>query len=267
MADSTPQPDFYLHLELAEGGLEPQTHTDPGEAFLDFSPSGHEETPVQEIPVPNIAEQSSGQWQAGGVKEGLEGSVSEDSSLESSSAGGFSDIIGTQVTLDTGAAHWGGAQQVFGSLMDMELSKLSPPEQASGCITPDLIFPSSIISSAVPGTEGNSSEPANVVLESSSLTSTVPPTQQPSVSMKQPLSETVKATVTPPKDIRRSSRARRQSNMAALSEEYLQSTQAPATVYPSISTERVTRSKKVYCYCQKPDDGDVMIQCDNCRQW
>jgi hypothetical protein len=265
MTDSTPQPDYYLHLDLAEGGLEPQTHTDAGDTFLDFSPSGHEETAGQDIPVSSIAEQSSSQWQPGGVKDSLEGQVSVESSLESSSAGGFSDIIGAQVTLDSSATHWGGAQQAFGSLMDMELSKLSPPEQASGCITPDLIFPSSVISTSVPGTEGNGAEPANAVLESSSLSNAPQP---PAPSGKQASSVPAKvAAATPTKDIRRSSRTRRQSSLAALSEEYLQSTQGAATVYPSVSTERVTRSKKVYCYCQKPDDGEVMIQCDNCRQW
>ncbi|KAF9364228.1 PHD finger protein 3 [Mortierella sp. NVP85] len=265
MTDSTPQPDYYLHLDLAEGGLEPQTHTDAGDTFLDFSASGHEETAGQDIPVSSIAEQGSSQWQPGGVKDSLEGQVSVESSLENTSAGGFSDIIGAQVTLDSSATHWGGAQQAFGSLMDMELNKLSPPEQASGCITPDLIFPSSVISTSVPGTEGNGAQPANVVLESSSVSNAPQP---PATSGKQASSVPAKAAAaTPTKDIRRSSRTRRQSSLAALSEEYLQSTQGATTVYPPVSTERVTRSKKVYCYCQKPDDGEVMIQCDNCRQW
>ncbi|KAF9147513.1 PHD finger protein 3 [Linnemannia schmuckeri] len=41
-----------------------------------------------------------------------------------------------------------------------------------------------------------------------------------------------------------------------------------STSAPGVApVERMTRSKKVYCYCQKPDDGNVMIQCDSCRQW
>ncbi|KAF9940714.1 glucokinase, partial [Modicella reniformis] len=135
MTDSTPQPDYYLHLDLAEAGLETQAHTDGGETFLDFSQSGNEETTTQDISEPNIAEQNASQWQTG-VKDGLEGSVAVDPvavgsvavdpvavdpvsvgsvsvgpSLESNSAGGFSDMMEEQVTLDTSATHWHGAQQ------------------------------------------------------------------------------------------------------------------------------------------------------------
>ena len=83
--------------------------------------------------------------------------------------------------------------------------------------------------------------------------------------------------------VRRSNRARQPSTLAVQSSEYLMHSQGscePATPGPSaagssVSTsasgaapvERMTRSKKVYCYCQKPDDGNVMIQCDSCRQW
>ncbi|KAF9927454.1 hypothetical protein FBU30_003253 [Linnemannia zychae] len=80
--------------------------------------------------------------------------------------------------------------------------------------------------------------------------------------------------------VRRSNRARHLSSLAMQSNEYLMNTQgslgsitsgtpAGGSSQPPTPTpvERMTRSKKVYCYCQKPDDGNVMIQCDNCRQW
>ncbi|KAF8948313.1 hypothetical protein BGZ47_005615 [Haplosporangium gracile] len=83
--------------------------------------------------------------------------------------------------------------------------------------------------------------------------------------------------------VRRSNRSRQPSTLAVQSSEYLMHSQGlyePVTSGPSAAgsltstsapgvapVERMTRSKKVYCYCQKPDDGNVMIQCDSCRQW
>ncbi|KAF9109674.1 PHD finger protein 3 [Mortierella sp. AM989] len=277
MADSTPQPEYYLHLDLTEGELEPQQQTDATDAFLDFSVPSHEEANHQDI-----SEQDN-QWPASDVKDVLDGAVSVAGQVLSSSTAGFDGLLGTQVTMDTNTAHWNGPQsmnQVYGSLMDMELNKLSPPEQVSGCITPDLIFPSNSLQNNEPIAENNEQEEAENVLNSTQLvipqsltTSSAPIKQAPSGISK----KATAAAAVHPTDIRRSTRARRQSSLAAQSEEYLQNAQVPtmtattaatttATTTP-IPAERVTRSKRVYCYCQKPDDGEVMIQCDNCRQW
>ncbi|KAF9402877.1 PHD finger protein 3 [Mortierella sp. AD011] len=260
MADSTPQPEYYLHLDLTEGELESQPHADGGEAFLDFSEPSHEEAAHQDI-----TEQDN-QWQTSGVKTVLDETVSVAGESLANSAGEFGGLLGTQVVMDANATHWDGPHQVYGSLMDMELNKLSPPEQVSGCITPDLIFPSSLQSST-PIEENSGQEKAEAALEQSQ--STIPESViTPSTSMKQaPSGTSKKVAAIPPADIRRSTRARRQSSIAAQSEEYLLNAQGSAPNVAPVPVERVTRSKKVYCYCQKPDDGEVMIQCDNCRQW
>ncbi|KAF9205598.1 PHD finger protein 3 [Haplosporangium sp. Z 27] len=257
MADSTPQPEYYLHLDLAEGELESQPHTDGGDAFLDFSEPCHEEA------AHHITEQDS-QWQAGGVKTVLDEVVSGAGQSLTNTTSGFNSLLGTQVTMDSSAAHWSEPHQVYGSLMDMELNKLSPPEQASGCITPDLIFPSSLQNSTRI-TENGGQDKVEVVSDLSQ--SDAPqPVITASIPSKQGILGTLRKAAAPT-DIRRSTRARRQSNIAVQSEEYLQTTQVPNANVAPVPVERVTRSKKVYCYCQKPDDGEVMIQCDNCRQW
>ncbi|KAI8599317.1 hypothetical protein EDD21DRAFT_380197 [Dissophora ornata] len=272
MTDSTPQPDYYLHLDLAEGEMEPQSHTDGGVAFLDFSESGQGETTTHTIP-----EQDPAQWQTGEVKSTLNSGATsvEVSSLEANTAGGFDGLLGAQVSIDTTAVDWNAAHQAYGSLIAMELNKqLSPPEQASGCITPDLIFPSGGIQNSMPDTESNGSEAAMGAPLKAPGVPKMPPPRMASLSGKQAPSGVVKSAVSvppvataPPKDIRRSSRNRRQSSLAVQSEEYLQSAQGTTVSVATAPVERVTRSKKVYCYCQKPDDGEVMIQCDNCRQW
>ncbi|KAF9350980.1 glucokinase [Mortierella sp. AD094] len=260
MADSTPQPEYYLHLDLTEGELESQPHTDGGEAFLDFSEPSHEETAHQDI-----TEQDN-QWQTSGVKTVLDGTVSVTGESLASSAGEFGDLLGAQVVMDTNATHWNGPHQVYGSLMDMELNKLSPPEQVSGCITPDLIFPSSLQSSTPIGGDSGQGK-AEAVLEQPQSTMPEPAIISSTPTKQTPSGASKKVTAALLTDIRRSTRARRQSSIAAQSEEYLLNAQGPIPSVVPVPAERVTRSKKVYCYCQKPDDGEVMIQCDNCRQW
>ncbi|KAI7828627.1 hypothetical protein BC939DRAFT_61810 [Gamsiella multidivaricata] len=269
MADSTQQPDYYLHLDLAGAEMEPQPHTDGGETFLDFSESGHENSHQ------DISDQDTSQWQSEEVKDTMSATISVDSTAldNNSTPVSFNNLIEAQVSIDTGAVHWNGAHQAYGSLMDMELGKISPQEQITGCITPDLIFPAGSLSSAAPPTEDIGAKQGSDISEATSLPNipspaiTIPSTLEKSASPVIPQAAAALVAVTPPKDIRRSTRARRQSSLAAQSEEYLQNAQGVSIVVPSAPAERVTRSKKVYCYCQKPDDGEVMIQCDNCRQW
>ncbi|KAG0064182.1 Death-inducer obliterator 1 [Linnemannia elongata] len=114
----------------------------------------------------------------------------------------------------------------------------------------------------------------------SSNTSSGKPTKPVHPSILRPLTP---EEVMVPIAVRRSNRARQPSTLAVQSTEYLMHSQGPyepATPGSSVAgssgstsasasapVERMTRSKKVYCYCQKPDDGNVMIQCDSCRQW
>ncbi|KAF9957425.1 hypothetical protein BGZ72_001850 [Mortierella alpina] len=287
MADSTPQPDFFLHLDLAGAEMEPPAPSD-GDAFLDFSGATHQQDHSSLEGVPqhvSVSEPSSSPWQAEGIKATLDavGSGGE-SSITNTSAGAFDGLMETQVPLDASNMHWNGGHAVYGSLMDMELSKLSPPEQVSGCITPDLIFPTNVIQNNVSTADSNMAESTATVSVGPAPTSAIPAPATPAtpatsvpISSSQTASEpsllmtsapVVTATALP-KDVRRSSRTKRQSSLAAQSEEYIQTVQAMVAPVSTtfLPVERVTRSKKVYCYCQKPDDGEVMIQCDNCRQW
>ncbi|KAI1311039.1 glucokinase [Mortierella claussenii] len=262
MSDSTPQPDYYLHLDLAEGELQPQPHGDGGESFLDFTGPVHEETVAAHQ---DTVEQEVAQWEENGVKGGLTHNTSvAEPSLVDETSGNYSGMLSAPV-MGGNPAHWNEHQQVYGSLLDMELSKLSPPEQDSGCITPNLIFPSSSLQSSALNTEGKSTDMPKADPEALVLSGT--PTV-PVSAVKQATSGSSKrvsslaAATPPPTDIRRSTRTRKPSSIAAQNEEYL-----ATEIVASVPAERVTRSKKVYCYCQKPDDGEVMIQCDNCRQW
>ncbi|KAF9952297.1 Death-inducer obliterator 1, partial [Mortierella alpina] len=283
MADSTAQPDFFLHLDLAGAEMEPPAPSD-GDAFLDFSGANHQQDHSSLEGVPqhvSTSEPSSGPWQAEGIKATLDASGSAgESSITTASAGAFDGLMEAQVPLDANNMHWDSSHAVYGSLMDMELSKLSPPEQVSGCITPDLIFPTNVIQNNVSTAENKTVESIAMVLDAPASSSAIPALETSASSVtvsSKPASESslimtsapvVTATALP-KDVRRSSRTKRQSSLAAQSEEYIHTVQAmvaPAST-PFVPVERVTRSKKVYCYCQKPDDGEVMIQCDNCRQW
>ncbi|KAF9900191.1 PHD finger protein 3 [Linnemannia zychae] len=133
------------------------------------------------------------------------------------------------------------------------------------CVSPDLIFqPNGIYVDA----QSDSDAGAGSSTSSGKATKPVHP------SILRPLTP---EEVMVPIAVRRSNRARQPSNLAVQSSEYLMQSQGlhgsanstPTTPGPSgvAPVERMTRSKKVYCYCQKPDDGNVMIQCDNCRQW
>lgn len=256
-----------------------------GDTFLDFSGVAHQQDHPSLEGVPqhvSVSEPSSSPWQAEGIKATLDAAGSGgESSITNASAVAFDGLMETQVPLDASNMHWNGSHAVYGSLMDMELSKLSPPEQVSGCITPDLIFPTSVIQSNVSTAENKMVESTTMVSDGPTSISAIPSSDAPATSAPTPMSQAtteaslivtsapvVTATALP-KDVRRSSRTKRQSSLAAQSEEYIHNVQAmvaPAST-PFVPAERVTRSKKVYCYCQKPDDGEVMIQCDNCRQW
>ncbi|KAF9572305.1 glucokinase [Mortierella alpina] len=272
MADSTAQPDFFLHLDLAGAEMEPPAPTD-GDSFLDFSGATHQqdhpslESAPQHVPV---SEPSASSWQAEEMKATLDASGSAgESSIMNASTGAFDGLMETQVPLETSNMHWNDSHAVYGSLMDMELSKLSPPEQVSGCITPDLIFPTNVIQNNVSTTDSKTVEPTATpaaATSASSVTLSSQPASEPGLVVT---SGPVVTATALPKDVRRSSRTKRHSSLAVQSQEYINSVQAafaPVST-PYVPAERVTRSKKVYCYCQKPDDGEVMIQCDNCRQW
>ncbi|KAF9975968.1 Death-inducer obliterator 1 [Actinomortierella ambigua] len=176
----------------------------------------------------------------------------------------------------------------YGSLMDMEITKSSPPEDHDhhAFITPNLIFHTQVseqhtdieqdagsvlkeekeeesqaeVAQPDPMGPPGSTQDKNTTGRKQSPSSSSPPSSSPSPSTAQ---KAVPPAPQPP--TRKSSRARKPSALATLSEEYLHTITVPAI--QAIVPERVTRSKKVYCYCQQPDDGEVMIQCDNCRQW
>ncbi|KAF9933875.1 PHD finger protein 3 [Mortierella alpina] len=280
MADSTAQPDFFLHLDLAGAEMEPPAPSD-GDAFLDFSGATHQQDHSALEGVPqhiSVSEPSSSAWQAEGIKATLDASGSGgEASITNASASAFDGLMETQVPLEASNMHWNDSHAVYGSLMDMELSKLSPPDQVAGCITPDLIFPTNVIQNNVSTAENKMIESPAMVLDGPAPISAIPVSDTPATSAtlsSQPASEPSLVTTSAPvvtatalpKDVRRSSRTKRQSSLAAQSEDYIQAMVVPAST-PFVPVERVTRSKKVYCYCQKPDDGEVMIQCDNCRQW
>jgi hypothetical protein len=143
---------------------------------------------------------------------------------------------------------------------------------SSDFVSPDLIFqPNGIYVDTQSDSEasGTGSGPSNTSGK---------PTKPVHPSILRPLTP---EEVMVPIAVRRSNRARQPSTLAVQSNEYLMHPQGmygPATSVPSAAgssasgagaatVERMTRSKKVYCYCQKPDDGNVMIQCDSCRQW
>ncbi|KAF9128681.1 PHD finger protein 3 [Mortierella sp. 14UC] len=194
----------------------------------------------------------------------------------------FVDLLGSHST-PLSALDWAAAslQQTYGSLMDMELHKginitditASPTTVTTStttttarvCVTINLIFqPNGIYVDAQSDSEAGT--------ESSS--SSGKPTKPIHPSILRPLTP---EEVMVPIAVRRSNRTRQPSNLAVQSSEYLMQSQGlygPANPVPATPgqsapapAERMTRSKKVYCYCQKPDDGNVMIQCDNCRQW
>ncbi|KAF9168012.1 PHD finger protein 3 [Actinomortierella ambigua] len=216
----------------------------------------------------------------------------------------FNSLIGSTLLADAHASAqagtWGTLEHGgYGSLMDMEITRISPPDEHDhhGFITPNLIFPAQVPgqyadieqdggdaakeekekeSQAEIGQPDSMGPPRSTPDKNTTGTNkSPPPSSSPSASSPSPSPSTAQAaaqvtvqTTAPPplpQPTRKSSRARKPSALATLSEEYLQATTVPA-VQP-IVPERITRSKKVYCYCQQPDDGEVMIQCDNCRQW
>ncbi|KAF9584929.1 glucokinase, partial [Lunasporangiospora selenospora] len=294
MADSTPQPDDFLNLDLVEINMEPQTSTE-GESFIDFTgPHMQEQSNDGDLAGENNNDQGAVQWrEENNPKIALGEAVilPETSVLTNTTQANFENMMGTQVALvaaDT--PHWRDEQPaVFGSLMEMELKQA---EQGSGFITPNLIFNAPTVppsesaveapkaeedlSGAATATTAQEIASETALLTDATTTTTTaseqtsPQSITPSQSTKSPTAaKTETADVKPPpavREIRRSGRTRRQSSMAALSEEYLQVTQGGLVLTAPVP-ERVTRSKKVYCHCQKPDNGEVMIQCDDCRQW
>lgn len=294
MSDATPQPDYFLHLDDLEHQAQPD-----GDTFIDFTGPQSEgdtnERHILDASTTHITGQdlpTSDPW--------TETKVEESSSQENTQTPSFAGLLASQPGIDPSVVHWNDANsQVYGSLMDMELNKPESTVELSGYITPNLIFPSEDVhapstDTTIATSENDSSEVAvgevavgevaveEVVVEEvaveevtveevtveSSRSIMAPPTSTTTraASKSIPTAINTKATE-PPKDVRRSTRSRRQSSLAAASEEYVQNAQAMPLSSPTTPVERVTRSKKVYCYCQKPDDGEVMIQCDNCRQW
>ncbi|KAG0032800.1 hypothetical protein BGZ82_006377 [Podila clonocystis] len=266
MSDSTPQPDFFLHLDL-----EHQAQSD-GDTFIDFAGpqsvgldtvEGH----ILDARTTDITGQdltASDPWTS-------QSKVEDSSSRENIETPSFAGLLTSQPGMDPSVVHWNDTNtQVYGSLMDMELNKLQPTVESSGYITPNLIFPSEDVHAPSTGAtivtpENDSSEVVSLEPSQSIMAPPISTTTRDS-SKSIPAAINTKTTE-PSKDVRRSSRSKRQSSLAALSEEYIQNSQAMPLPSPPIPAERMTRSKKVYCYCQKPDDGEVMIQCDNCRQW
>ncbi|KAG0339339.1 PHD finger protein 3, partial [Podila horticola] len=259
MSDPTPQPDFFLHLDL-----EHQAQSD-GDTFIDFTgpqsvgldtDEGH----ILDASTTNIAGQdltASGPWTG-------ESKVEDPSSQENTETSSFAGLLVSQPVMDPSVVHWNDTNtQVYGSLMDMELNKPEPTVESSGYITPNLIFPSEDVHT--PSTDATVVTPQNDSSEVATLESGLPTMAPPTSTITRVSSKSIPAaintnTIEPPKVVRRSSRSKRQSSLAALSEEYIQNSQAMPLPSPPIPVERVTRSKKVYCYCQKPDDGEVMIQ-------
>lgn len=289
MSDSTPQPDYFLHLDDLEHQAQPD-----GDTFIDFtgpqSEGDTDERHILDASTTVITGQdlaTSDPWTATKVEDS--------SSQENTQTPSFAGLLASQPGMDPSVVHWNDANsQVYGSLMDMELNKPESTVELSGYITPNLIFPSEDVhapstDTTIATSENNSSEVAleEVVLEEvtveevtveevtveevtveSSQSTMAPPTSTTTRAASKSIPSAINTKATePPKDVRRSSRSRRQSSLAVASEEYVQNAQAMPLPSPTIPVERVTRSKKVYCYCQKPDDGEVMIQCDNCRQW
>ncbi|KAF9142890.1 PHD finger protein 3 [Mortierella sp. GBA39] len=240
----------------------------------------------------------------------------------------FVDLLGTHSTTLT-SLDWAttSPQQVYGSLMDMELYKPSSPLPTT---TQSLSLATSSTSlsapTSLPSQQQQQQQPvsmsssllgttttASIVSDNAPSSDFVSPdvTFQPngiyvdaqsdseplgtdtgssntSGKPAKPVHPSILRPLTPeevmvPIAVRRSNRTRQPSTLAVQSSEYLMHSQGPyepATPGPSAAgssastsvsgaapVERMTRSKKVYCHCQKPDDGNVMIQCDSCRQW
>ncbi|KAG0229361.1 hypothetical protein BGW41_003060 [Actinomortierella wolfii] len=198
---------------------------------------------------------------------------------------GFSSLMGNALLGDAHSATQAGSWETlnhggYGSLMDMEITRSSPPEEHNhhAFITPNLIFPTQVPDQHTDVEQhgdgvAKEDKDEGKVNESGSPKVMGPPRNIPdkqNTSRKQSPSSSsstgqAAAPQQPPQPTRKSGRARKPSALATLSEEYLQTITAPAN--QPILPERVTRSKKVYCYCKQPDDGEVMIQCDNCREW
>jgi len=286
MSESGAQSDYFLHLDLGEGDIDSQVHAD-GNGFLDFTESSLSDQENQQASHA-LEQESPHQW------AGVAMDITKDTPLADPSAAepAFAGLIAgeRQSPLDASGNPWDSTEvhpQSYGSLMDMEIQQqMTPPEQNSGYITPDLIFAPSASRTALVAPESESqSEPATAatqkadsqipVMSSSADITTTPgktsdgTTRSRRSSGSQVVKESPAPAPTPVGDVRRSGRSRKPTALAALSEEYVHSTQvSPLTTTAAVHTpERVTRSKKVYCYCQKPDDGEVMIQCDSCRQW
>ncbi|KAF9091962.1 PHD finger protein 3 [Mortierella sp. AD031] len=364
MTETTPQPDDYLHLDLAE----PDEVALESDTEIDTAPVS--ETAIEPQMQSDILESGDAQTSAAGQVTLLTDSLDDPNHSDEHVFLDFvhdplshpaqdpvdpsTDTIGdddpntdTRLSIDIdpqdplqdiviqrpfvhllgnqstplGTLGWSPSspQQVYGSLMDMELNRISsssslpstttealslasatPASMArttaistspvsasplvfeptsttsvtdgvasSNYITPDLIFqPSGIYVD-----ERSDSEESGAGAGSS--TSSGRPTKPVHPSILRPLTP---EEVMVPIAVRRSNRARQPSSLAVQSSEYLLHSQGlygsaaavPAAAAPApapVPVERVTRSKKVYCYCQKPDDGNVMIQCDNCRQW
>ncbi|KAG0345826.1 PHD finger protein 3 [Podila humilis] len=292
MSESTPQPDFFLHLDLTESRTQPD-----GDSFIDFtepqSVSLESVETEHNINHDGATHSTSGDDSANTIPWTNESKAGiTESSLEQDSAQAHQAFAGLLASQPPGTIHWDTANnpQVYGSLMDMELHKSPPAADATGYITPNLIFPSTSAKSVV-GTVENadnakvatnplpnmtkSQQGATTTIAASSTTpesSITETTATPTASTARAgkavpaLIQTKPMPAATVKDTRRSQRTRRQSSMAAQSEEYVQNSLANPLPSPA-TIERVTRSKKVYCHCQKPDDGNVMIQCDHCRQW
>ncbi|GJJ72215.1 hypothetical protein EMPS_04572 [Entomortierella parvispora] len=286
MSESGTQPDYFLHLDLGEGDIESQVHAD-GNGFLDFSASSLSDQDQDSQQATDVLQQDPPHQWAGVTIDMTKGTPLGDRNTAEPAFAGL--MAGDQQTpLDRNENSWNSTEvhrQSYGSLMDMEIhQQMTPPEQNSGYITPDLIFVSSASRTAVAAPDSTESEPLTAATQKADTKSPTQPNSTDTVSTlgkdgttrsrRSSGSHAVKESPTPAQtaptgDIRRSGRARKPTTLAALSEEYVQSTQGtPSTTAAAVYTpERVTRSKKVYCYCQKPDDGEVMIQCDNCRQW
>ncbi|KAG0052671.1 PHD finger protein 3 [Gryganskiella cystojenkinii] len=289
MSDSTAQPDYFLHLDLGDGDLESHVHAD-GANFLDFTDShpDHQENQGSTAPHDLTTASQQASWPEDHhditkvPNQGSTGGQPTFAGLIPESHGSNGD-------------HWGAeAHPSFASLMDMEIQQqLSPPEQTSGYITPDLIFapntsvlaPEDTTSTTVVEESETSSPATAQEAETSTTTASKRVTRKsPTSAPKTPeitprtrrssssqVSKDLPESVPVATDVRRSGRARKPTALATMSEEYVASTQGVSPTTTAVATtpvpERVTRSKKVYCHCQKPDDGEVMIQCDHCRQW
>ncbi|KAF9405939.1 hypothetical protein BGZ94_003308, partial [Podila epigama] len=276
MTDAPPQADFFLHLDLAENQTQPD-----GESFIDFSTPQNGNLDQQTDGTAAILDATTSditnEHRTEKIPEHWAGDAKNDETAQlDTPTQTFEGLLDAQAVMDSNAVHWENTQ-TYGSLMDMELNK-PVSDDSAGYITPGLIFPSSdVIESAsdTPNeqdTDTTTEEEPKPTSEkdrakSSEITSTVSAAISASSSSGETQAKPATKQPAPvTKDVRRSQRSKRMSSIAIMSEEYLAS-QAAALPSPSVPAERVTRSKKVYCFCQKPDDGQVMIQCDNCRQW